>query len=342
MSKCRVRPLGLSARKGATVVELNALLDQLQERTATKFEKMPSVVVKDGNFDVTKLPVDKPEWHRLTNLVAVMFDLKSSTNLERGRKPASTASIYDAGVGGVVQILNSFGADFVDIQGDGGFGLFWGELSYEHALCAAISIHTFSDNFESQLEAKWPEAPSTGFKVGIASGPILAKRVGLARHLDMQEPVWAGRPVNYAAKAAQQTDPGKTLVTGSVWDAVSSNDYIAFSCGCEEGVEGGIPSLLWEERTLDNIPDAEKYGQVLKSGWCDNHGEEFCNAVLNGETYRPEIIESERSHLTLLAAGSEGLKVKARKERLAERKALELEVDAQRRDPRTTFNRPSR
>ncbi len=75
--------------------------------------------------------------------------------------------------------------------------------------------HTFSDDFEGQLKAKWSEAPSTGFKVGIASGPILAKRVGLARHLDMQEPVWAGRPVNYAAKAAQQTDPGKTLVTGS-------------------------------------------------------------------------------------------------------------------------------
>ena len=324
------------------MVELNSLLNKLQERTATKFERMPSVVLKDGAFDITKLPVDKPEWHRITDLVAVMFDLKSSTNLEKGRKPASTASIYDAGVGGVVQIFNSFDADFVDIQGDGGFGLFGGERRYEHALCAAISIHTFSDDFESQLEAKWSEAPSTGFKVGIASGPILAKRVGLAKHLDMQEPVWAGRPVNYAAKAAQQTEPGKTLVTGSVWDAVSNNDYIAFSCGCTEGVEGGVPSFLWEERTLDNIPDAEKHGQVLKSGWCVNHGEEYCNAILNGDTYRAEIAESSRSQLTLLAAGSEGVKVKARKERLAERKVLESEVLALQGDRRSTFNQPSR
>jgi class 3 adenylate cyclase len=271
-----------------------------------------------------------------------MFDLKSSTNLEKGRKPASTASIYDSGVGGVVEIFNSFDADFVDIQGDGGFGLFWGERKYEHAMCAAISIHTFSDDFENQLEAKWPEAPSTGFKVGIASGPILAKRVGLARHLDMQEPVWAGRPVNYAAKAAQQTDPGKTLVTGSVWDAVSSNDYIAFSCGCNGGVEGGVPTFLWEERTLDNIPDADKYGQVLKSGWCVNHGEEYCNAILNGSTYREEIDENLRSKLTLVAAGSEGAKVKARKERQAERKILESEVLALRGDPRATYNQPSR
>lgn len=324
------------------MVELDALLNKLQERTATKFERMPSVVLKDGAFEVTKLPVDKPEWHRITDLVAVMFDLKSSTNLEKGRRPASTASIYDAGVGGVVQIFNSFDADFVDIQGDGGFGLFWGDRRYEHALCAAISIHSFSDDFESQLEAKWPEAPSTGFKVGIASGPVLAKRVGLAKHLDMQEPVWAGRPVNYAAKAAQQTEPGKTLVTGSVWDAVSNNDYIAFSCGCREGNEGGVPSLLWEEQTLDNIPDAEKYGQVLKSGWCVNHGEEYCNAILNGDTYRAEITESLRSQLTLLAAGSEGIKVDARKERFAERRDLKSEVIALQRSRQSTFNHTSR
>lgn len=42
---------------------------------------MPSVVLKDSGCDVSKLPVDKPEWHRLTDLVAVMFDVKSSTNL---------------------------------------------------------------------------------------------------------------------------------------------------------------------------------------------------------------------------------------------------------------------
>lgn len=324
------------------VVELNELLKKLQERTSAKFEKMPSVVLKDGTFDVTKLPVDKPEWHRITDLVAVMFDLKSSTNLEKGRKPASTASIYDAGVGGVVYIFNYFDADFVDIQGDGGFGLFWGERRYERALCAAISIHTFSDDFESKLEAKWSKAPSTGFKVGIASGPVLAKRVGLSKHLDMQEPVWAGRPVNYAAKAAQQTEPGKTLVTGSVWDAVSNNDYIAFSCGCAEGVEDGAPSLLWEERTLVNIPDAEKYGQVLKSGWCDNHGEEYCNAILNGDTYRAEIDETSRRQLTLLASGSEEVKMKARKERRAERRSLESEVRDMRGNRRFTFNKLGR
>ncbi|MGO4253020.1 adenylate/guanylate cyclase domain-containing protein [Paenarthrobacter sp. TAF1] len=313
-------------------IELNALLKTLSGRTREKFERMPSVVLKDGSFDVEKLPVDKAEWHRLTDVVAVMFDLKSSTNLEKGRKPPSTASIYDAGVGGVVQIFGKFDADFVDIQGDGGFALFWDERHYERAMCAAISIHNFSDDFESQLKTKWPDAPTTGFKVGVASGQILAKRVGLPRHLNMQEPVWAGRPVNYAAKAAQQTEPGLTLVTGSVWDALADNDYLAFSCGCDDGVPGGEPSFLWEERTLDKIPDDEQFGQVLKSGWCENHGEDYCNAILRGETFRAEISEKLRSRQTLLASGSENELAEARKRRAQIRKALEAEVPQ--RDPR--------
>ncbi|WP_457974586.1 hypothetical protein [Arthrobacter sp. D1-17] len=117
-------------------------------------------------------------WHHLDDLVAVFFDLKSSTNLEKGRKPASTASIYDAGAGGVVKILDTFDVNFVNIQSDG-FGLFWGECRYERAICAGITVRTFGSDFTDQLNDKWPSAPSTGLKVGVASGPILVKKVGL-------------------------------------------------------------------------------------------------------------------------------------------------------------------
>lgn len=286
------------------VLELDHLLAAVNERTADRFERMPKVEFKTS-LDLDKLPIDAKIWHRLDDLVVVFFDLKSSTNLESGRRPASTASIYDAGVGGVVKILEAFDADFVDIQGDGGFGLFWGDARYERAMCAGISVRTFSTDFTKKLEKKWPEAPSTGFKVGIASGSILVKRVGLPRHLDLQEPVWAGKPVNYAAKAAQQTDPDHLLVTGSVWDAIEDNDFLAFSCGCSDGQADSVsPSLLWEDRVLDKIPDDERFGQALKSGWCSNHGEEFCNAILTGETKRPGVTEKALHGRNLLASGS--------------------------------------
>lgn len=311
------------------VLELDQLLDAVSNRTADRFARMPKVVYKTS-LNLDNLPIDAKTWHHLDDLVAVFFDLKSSTNLEAGRRPASTASIYDAGVGGVVKILEAFDADFVDIQGDGGFGLFWGDTRYERAMCAGISIRTFSADFTQKLRRKWPDAPSTGFKIGVASGPILVKRVGLPRHLDLQEPVWAGRPVNYAAKAAQQTDPEHLLVTGSVWDKIKNNDFLAFSCGCADGQPGSVsPSLLWEDRTVDKIPDAERYGQALESGWCSKHGDEFCNAILAGETKRVGVSEKALHGRNLLASGSIE-KIEASKNRRRIREELGAEFAAER------------
>jgi hypothetical protein len=51
--------------------------------------------------------------------------LKSSTQLGLNKHAASTASIYEAATGGVVQIFDDFEANFVAIQGDGAFALFW-------------------------------------------------------------------------------------------------------------------------------------------------------------------------------------------------------------------------
>ncbi len=273
-------------------------LDNLSARTKKKFELMPKVISKDGNFDIGNLKIGD-EWHRLSDVVAVMVDLKSSTNLAKGKNPRSVASIYDAGVGGVVVIFETFDADFVDIQGDGGFALFWGDRRYERAMAAAITTRSFSDDFATQLLAKWTESPKTGFKVAVASGPVLVKRVGLPRHLELQEPVWAGRPVNYAAKAAQQTEPDALLVTASVWDAIEDNDYIAFSCGCNSG-----PTLLWHDYDIEKIPDDEMYGKSLETKWCVNHGEDFCQAILDGKTKRDDIPQSVRSERNLLSFGS--------------------------------------
>ncbi|WP_314147068.1 hypothetical protein [uncultured Leifsonia sp.] len=287
-------------------VDLDGLLSRLEDRTAEKIGTEPRVVLKDiDSFRLDELQIG-PTWHRLTDIVAVSFDLKSSTNLEKGRSPQGTASIYDAGIGGVVRTLNDFGAEFVDIQGDGGFGLFWGRNAYTKAICAAVTIRSFSANFQQQIQDKWENLPSTGFKVGISSGPVMVKLVGLERHLDMQEPVWVGRPVNYATKAAQQTAPDNIVITGSVWDQIADNDYLAFSCGCGGGaVKSAVPGLLWTGREIDKIPDGQKYGLELGSTWCAHHGEEFCNLILSGATDRYDIPSSARAAREALSHGTE-------------------------------------
>ena len=129
-------------------------------------------------------------WHKLSDAVAVVADLKNSTKLGTGKWAASTASIYEASTGSVVKIFDEFDADFLAIQRDGAFALFWGERRYERALCAGITIKRFSRNMVERLEKRWPDLPETGFKVGVASSRLLAKRIGTPRNPAQQEPVW--------------------------------------------------------------------------------------------------------------------------------------------------------
>lgn len=233
------------------------------------------------------LPIKSRKWIKLPSIVAVMVDLKSSTKLGTGKWAASTASIYEASTGGVVKVFNKFDADFIQIQGDGAFALFWGERRFERALCAGVTVNTFSVDLGDQLESRWPNMPITGFKVGVACSPILVKRIGTPRNPAQQEPVWAGKAVNYAAKCAQSADRHEMIVTGSVWDRVERNDYLSISCSCNAGPSAGI----WETVNIDRLPDGdpESAGRKLKVGWCTVHGQEYCDAVLAGRKKRHDV-----------------------------------------------------
>src|SRR5207249_11507283 len=132
--------------------------------------------------------------------------------------------------------------------------------------------------------------PETGFKVGMAASPILVKRIGKPRKPEHQEEVWAGRAVNYAAKAAQCSNRRELWVTDTVWNAVSQNDYIVYTCSCS----GGPTDTLWKDVEIDRLPenDPDRYGRKLTSHWCKIHGPEFCAAILAGTTSRPDVHET--------------------------------------------------
>jgi class 3 adenylate cyclase len=296
-----------------TPVDLPGLLDELDDAVKTELASTPEVVDKGDHLDVDDLPITARRWHKLTDAVAVVADLKNSTKLGTGKWAASTASIYEASTGGIVKIFDQFDADFLAIQGDGAFALFWGERRYERALCAGITVKTFSRDMVIRLEKKWSDLPETGFKVGVASSRLLAKRIGTPRNPSQQEPVWAGKAVNYAAKAAQGADQHELIVTGSVWDIVEKNDYLAVSCSCGTG-----PSLdIWTDIEIERLPDGdpEAQGRLLTACWCDTHGEEYCGAVLDGKRQR----EDAKTLRTALQASQmrTAIRTKARNERVA-------------------------
>lgn len=240
-----------------TSVELAQLLDDLDSAVANELASTPEVVDKGHAPDIDALPIEARRWFKITDVVAVVADLKNSTRLGTKKWAASTASIYEAATGGVVRIFDQFNADFLAIQGDGVFGLFWGDSRYRRAVCAGITAKTFSEHLAQRLEGRWPDMPRTGFKVGIASSRILVKRVGTPRNFAQQEPVWAGKSVNYAAKAAQMADRHIVIVAGTVWDRIENNDYLAISCPCHNGPSTNI----WTNIEIDRLPEGDPEAQ---------------------------------------------------------------------------------
>jgi hypothetical protein len=158
--------------------DLDDLLDSIDEDIKTELSCKPEVLDKGHSLDVSELPIEARRWHKVTDAAAVVADLKSSTQLGLNKHAASTASIHEATTGNVVDVFDVFEAEFVAIQGDGAFGLFWGDNRMARGVCAGITLKTFSErHLVPRLEAKWPYSlPETGLKVGIANSALLVKQ----------------------------------------------------------------------------------------------------------------------------------------------------------------------
>lgn len=274
-------------------VDLGKMLADLRTKTREILNTVPPVQVEDGELSAADIPsAAAQKWLKIPDVVVVVCDLKGSTRLGTGKHTTSTARIYKSAVEGAVRVLHDFGADFIDIQGDGGFGVFWGARRFERALCAGVTIRTFSDDWFDELRAKDPSVPETGYKVGIASGRVLVKYLGTRNPAhDEQEPVWAGKPVNYAAKCAQAADLQQLIVTDRVWKKFEQNDYITHSCDCN--VETGLKEL-WVSTEVEALPEDLTDAAMLKVGWCKVCGSEFCAAILDGKTRRDTVTQAHR------------------------------------------------
>jgi class 3 adenylate cyclase len=264
-------------------IKVNALLDEQDGRSRTDLTTPVEIIDTDTFPSVGDLYVDKRAWYRMRNVVAVSADLKNSTALSFDRYAQTSARLYEAATGSAVRLMSRFDPQFMDIQGDGIFGLFHGERAFERAFCAAVTVKTFSSrSLEMQIEEVFAkEFPDTGFKVGMASGVLTAKKIGVR---GTNEPVWAGKPVNYAVKCAGKADRHELVVTSAVYDKLADNEYITHSCGCPNGV--AVP--LWLDTTVEKL-GKHSMCKLLLTNWCASHGDEFCAAILDGKRKREDV-----------------------------------------------------
>jgi class 3 adenylate cyclase len=280
------------ARSAATAVDVLALVEDVSSTAEEDLTTPVHVNPARGFPAISTLPLEKNKdgkyvWREIAEASVVATDLKGSTSVSYSKQNRVGARLYQASTGGCSRVMQRFAPDFVDIQGDGLFAIFAGDLHAERAMCAAISLNTFGSKLAKLLKvhfgAEVPAMTESGLKIGADTGLLLVKKIGVRG--DHNEPVWAGKPVNYASKCASEVDAGAVLVTSRFFKPFLENQFVRYSCGCVGGEQTADIRPLWIRKSVDVLGSDSEVREV-RSTWCQNCGGDFAKAILAGKRER--------------------------------------------------------
>lgn len=241
--------------------------------------------------------LEAPVWVGGDQKFACLFiDLDGSSKRSFKSHPKTMAQIYDYFTQSLFDVMSNelFKADYLDIKGDGVFGIYEGG---DAVLRAFVAAKTFSTFFDEYIRPKFQaEGQPMNFKAAIHYDKLLVKRIGTRGARNNNE-VWAGRLVNKAAKLCSVTkdiyentkikdsEHGLLVVSHPVYQALKvKSDYTIMSCGHTDSGEngGGNPVNLWQtygtNHIVDLLEDEVYYNQ---SNWCKICGDSFIDQILS-------------------------------------------------------------
>ena len=237
-------------------------------------------------------PAHRGLWQQIPNVTAVFADLKRSTELSATHSRKETAFAYTYFIRAMAVVLEGFEAKYVDIQGDGIFGLFSGKHSTFLAAACAITMRT---QVESEVAVRFRQNISTDWNlttgVGVDNGTLLVRRLGLKG--TKQNEVWAGTAVNMAAKLSSLAEPNQVAVSDRVFcqykRASKLRQRALFqSCGCDGHTRGrgldvamGDAACRWDKKAAPKRLGLDfRCYYRLRSAWCARHGSEYCETMV--------------------------------------------------------------
>lgn len=263
--------------------------EQMPARFLEVIEEQVSIYDEGTSIQVVKTVPDSSDipiqnqchWLRIPNVICVYVDMKDSTRLSAEAQDRTTAGAYQLFTGTAVRLFSAFGAPYIDVRGDGVFALFNQDQPYT-ALAAAVTFKTSAKEV-CVPKIKDKTAIEVGSHIGIDQKTVLVRKIGLKRYgsrTDRQNEVWAGRPVNMAAKLASLSADDE-LLTSSRFFSNLKDERVLLSCGCSDGRPGGTKAYLWSEKDLSQDKRFDfQVAYSLKSNWCRRHGREYCEAIL--------------------------------------------------------------
>lgn len=256
--------------------DIQNIIDEAKKR----YEEGEEIETKEQIPSGDNIPLEVNKWLRIDDVVCVFIDMKNSTQLSAQKQDKFTAGVYQYFTDTAVKILNHFDASYIDVKGDGAFGLFEKSKIY-HAFCAAMTFKTFSVNVLGS-DIKLEDNKKVSCHIGMDMKTVLVKRLGLRKvegKTSKQNEVWAGKPVNMASKLASLGGENEIIASERVFDVFLSDgsDLILKSCGCPNGEK----KKFWNRIDLDDPKfDFTKAYKIDTSGWCKTHGKEYCGNIL--------------------------------------------------------------
>lgn len=220
-------------------------------------------------------------WFEIPDVIACFVDMEGSTKLSATTHPKTTAKAYRYFTNTAIRIFDDFDAQYIDVRGDGVFALFNGDRPHT-ALAATVSFKDFvSREFTPRIK-KLTEL-NIGGHYGIDRKNVLVRRMGLKFYnndLHRQNEVWAGKPINMAAKLASRSSNGEIWVSDRFHKFLWGENSL-MTCGCVGGQFTGVRTKLWSEISVkdDDRFDFEN-ARVLTSDWCKHHGKAFCKSIV--------------------------------------------------------------
>ena len=252
-------------------------LEVIEEQVSI-YNEGRSITVKNAIPDTSDIPIQNPShWLRIPNVICVYVDMMGSTRLSAEAQDRSTAGAYQLFTGTAVRLFSAFESPYIDVRGDGVFALFNQDQPYT-ALAAAVTFKTFAKNvFVPKIRDK--TGVDVGSHIGIDQKTVLVRKIGLKRYdsrTDRQNEVWAGKPVNMAAKLSSLSDNDELLASSRFFPNLK-DEHALYTCGCPDGIK----VRLWSEKDLSQDERFDfQVAYSLESKWCRKHGREYCEAIL--------------------------------------------------------------
>lgn len=262
-------------------------LDSIHELIAEReriFKANNSITVRNTLLADGGYPITDNVWMKVPDVVCLFVDIRNSTGMSATFQDKSTASVYELFTGTAVRMFHILGAEYIDIKGDGVFALF-SKNKVHRAFAAAVSFKTFAEmSFLPLIRKALPKEVSVGCHMGMDQRTVLVKQVGIkdAEGRDRRKnEVWAGKPINMAAKLGSLSEDGELLVSDRYYKSLSKDDRVQKSCGCSGNNQTGVCVDLWEKK---DIPEGKtfdfKHMYRLRNYWCTTHGKRWCEQII--------------------------------------------------------------